>query len=83
MGRRGVGLWVLLALVGCSNNPYPDADNALMEAFGEANGDCLVVFREQTAEGPHYFRFSDLNRDDHDVRLEQERRRGGEYARPA
>lgn len=47
---------------------FPDADNAISGQFGEAHGDCLVVFREQTELGPHYFRITDLNRDDFDVR---------------
>jgi hypothetical protein len=46
---------------------FPDADNALDEDYGEAYGDCFVVFREITQNGSHYFRFSDLDRDDFDL----------------
>jgi hypothetical protein len=47
---------------------YPDAENGIMEQTGEAFGECLVVFREHTRAGPHFFRVTDLNRDDFDVR---------------
>jgi hypothetical protein len=30
--------------------------------------DCIIVFREHTGAGPHFFRMTDLNRDDYDVR---------------
>ncbi len=46
---------------------FPDSANALNENFGEAYGDCFVVFREITGNGPHYFRMSDLDRDDYDL----------------
>lgn len=54
---------------------FPDADNAIMENFGETSStigaagvECLVVFRERTMAGPHFFRVTDLNRDDFDLR---------------
>lgn len=53
---------------------YPDAENAINETFGENYGDCFVVFREITGNGPHYFRMSDLDRDDFDFRAS-----GGAY----
>ena len=46
---------------------FPDADNAIDETFGEQFGDCFVVFREVTGFGPHYFRMTDLDRDDFDL----------------
>lgn len=46
---------------------FPDAENGIDESFGEANGDCFVVFREVTRSGPHYFRMTDLDRDDFDL----------------
>ena len=49
---------------------YPDAENAINETFGESFGDCFVVFREVTQAGPHYFRLTDLDRDDFDLSAE-------------
>ena len=52
---------------------WPDAENGIEAAgggpltFGETNGDCFVVFREVTEDGPHYFRMTDLDRDDFDL----------------
>jgi hypothetical protein len=46
---------------------FADAENALNDDFGEAYGDCFVVFREITGNGAHYFRMSDLDRDDYDL----------------
>ncbi|MEM7679095.1 MAG: hypothetical protein AAF449_24215, partial [Myxococcota bacterium] len=46
---------------------FPDADNGISENFGEANGDCFAVLREVTTEGAHYFRMTDLDRDDFDL----------------
>ena len=46
---------------------FPDEENVISETFGEANGDCFVVFREVTNVGPHYFRMTDLDRDDFDL----------------
>ena len=46
---------------------FDDDDNGIDIIIGEANGDCFVVFREVTSLGPHYFRLTDLNRDDFDL----------------
>ena len=50
---------------------WPDADNGLNIDFqttlGQMSGDCFVVFREVTDVGPHYWRVSDLDRDDFDI----------------
>jgi hypothetical protein len=53
---------------------FPDADNAINDTFGEQFGDCFVVFREITGNGPHFFRMTDLDRDDFDFRAS-----GGAY----
>ena len=49
------------------NCQFPDADNGFDVTFGESTGECFVVFREVTSAGPHYFRITDLDRDDFDV----------------
>lgn len=49
---------------------YADAQNAFRQEIGIGDTpreDCLVVFRERTSLGSHYFRLSDLNRDDFDI----------------
>ncbi len=46
---------------------FPDSDNGINATFGESNGDCFVVFREITEQGPHFFRLTDLDRDDFDL----------------
>ncbi len=54
------------------NCQFPDADNQVDLAAGETaatigQGECFVVFREVTTVGPHYFRMTDLDRDDFDI----------------
>ncbi len=54
------------------NCQFAEADNGVDLAAGETaatvgQGECFVVFREITAAGPHYFRLSDLDRDDFDL----------------
>lgn len=54
------------------NCQYADADNGIDLSAGETaatigQGECFVVFREITSAGPHYFRMTDLDRDDFDV----------------
>lgn len=49
------------------NCQYPDADNGIDVDLGEASGECFVIFREVTGVGPHYFRMTDLDRDDFDL----------------
>lgn len=47
---------------------YPTAENAQsVDAGGPGSNECFVVFREITRAGPHYFRMSDLQRDDYDL----------------
>lgn len=47
---------------------FPEAENALSVTAGGPSGNgCFVVFREVTGAGPHYFRMSDLQRDDYDL----------------
>ncbi len=50
---------------------WPDEENGLDINFsttlGSESGECFVVFREVTGAGPHYWRMSDLDRDDHDL----------------
>ncbi|MBK8009884.1 MAG: hypothetical protein IPK13_00920 [Deltaproteobacteria bacterium] len=46
---------------------YQDSQNSFRQEIGIAQDDCLVVFRERTGLGSHYFRLSDLNRDDFDI----------------
>lgn len=47
---------------------YPEAENALaVDTGGAGSSECFVVFREVTRAGPHYFRMSDLQRDDYDL----------------
>jgi hypothetical protein len=53
---------------------WPDADNGVNVDFRTTldppmggGGECFVVFREVTGVGPHYWRMSDLDRDDFDV----------------
>lgn len=53
---------------------YPDAENRLSLDFQTdltpatpGQGDCFVVFREVTEAGLHYWRMSDLDRDDFDL----------------
>ncbi len=47
---------------------YPAAENAQsVDTGGVGSSECFVVFREVTRAGPHYFRMSDLQRDDYDI----------------
>lgn len=50
---------------------WPDEDNTVNIDFRTTlmsmEGDCFVVFREVTGAGPHYWRMSDLDRDDFDL----------------
>lgn len=51
---------------------WPEAQNVISEIYEtstpESGGDeCFVVFREVTADGLHYWRVSDLDRDDFDL----------------
>lgn len=48
------------------NCQFPDAENGFDVSFG-APSECFVVFREVTTVGPHYFRITDLDRDDFDI----------------
>lgn len=54
------------------NCQFPEAENQVDLAAGETaatigQGECFVVFREVTSVGPHYFRMTDLDRDDFDI----------------
>lgn len=46
---------------------WPDETNGIRETFGEVSNQCFVIFREVTRAGPHYFRVTDLDRDDFDL----------------
>ncbi|MEL7238728.1 MAG: hypothetical protein AAGK78_07685 [Planctomycetota bacterium] len=48
---------------------FPDEENDFTAVIGEVSGDCLAVLREDTVRGPHYLRFSDLDRDDFDLNM--------------
>ncbi len=55
---------------------FPDVENQINVVSGEVLGtigqpdqECFVVFREETDRGPHYFRMSDLDRDDFDLAI--------------
>ena len=74
---RGVGRQCIQVPGQNDQCQFPDAENAFVLDFGETAGtvgqgdgnNCLVVFREETDRGPHYWRITDLDRDDFDLNL--------------
>ena len=53
---------------------YPDETNGIdvltgerLSTIGAPDAECLAVVQERTNLGPHYFRFTDLDRDDFDL----------------